>query len=40
MNHGPTYIEVDLNQVRHNVQEIRRRIGPEGTLVLVVKGDG
>ena len=40
MNHWPAYIEVDLNQVRHNVKEIRRRIGPEVTLMLVVKVDG
>ena len=40
MNHWPAYIiEVDLNQVRHNVKEIRRRIGPEVTLMLVVKVD-
>ena len=39
MNHWPAYIEVDLNQVRHNVKEIRRRIGPEVTLLLVVKVD-
>ena len=40
MNHWPAYIiEVDLNQVRHNVKEIRRRIGSEVTLMLVVKVD-
>lgn len=39
MNHWPTYIEVNLANIRHNVRQIRARIGPDVTLMLVIKAD-
>ncbi len=40
MRRWPTWVEIDLAGIRHNVRQIRNRIGPDVRLMLVVKGDG
>ncbi|MCL6449999.1 MAG: alanine racemase [Acetobacteraceae bacterium] len=37
--HRPTWAEVDLDAVAHNVAAIRRHIGPHSALMAVVKAD-
>lgn len=39
LGHRPTYVEIDLAAIRHNLQEVRRRLGPVGKILAVVKAD-
>lgn len=36
----PTWMEVDLDRLAHNVKEVRNAIGPERKLIAVAKADG
>lgn len=36
----PTWVEVDLDALDNNIAEVRRRIGPDRRMCLVVKADG
>ena len=35
----PTWMEVDLDRLVHNIEEVRRVIGPGKKLIAVAKGD-
>jgi alanine racemase len=35
----PTWVEVDLDALEHNITEVRRRVGDERRILLVVKAD-
>ena len=37
--HRPTWAEIDLSALRHNLQEIRRRIGANVKILGVVKAN-
>lgn len=39
LGHRPTYVEIDLAAIRHNFLEVRRRLGPAGRILAVVKAD-
>jgi alanine racemase len=39
LGHRPTYVEIDLAAIRHNLLEVRRRLGPVGKILAVVKAD-
>jgi alanine racemase len=39
MRHLPAWVEVDLDALAGNVAEVRRRIGPEVRILLIVKAD-
>ncbi len=36
----PTWVEINLDHLRHNLQQFRRHIGPEVQIMAVVKADG
>ena len=38
--HRPTWVEIDLDNVAHNVQQIKKRIGDDVALMACVKGEG
>ncbi|MBN1826947.1 MAG: alanine racemase [Candidatus Eisenbacteria bacterium] len=40
MDHYPVWAEVDLDAVAHNCAEVRKIIGPQRTILMVVKADG
>lgn len=40
MKHWPTWVEINLGNVKHNVRQIKNRVGPGVCLMLVVKGNG
>lgn len=37
---GPTWVEINLDHLAHNVREVRKMIGPRVRLLAVVKADG
>ena len=39
LGHRPTYVEIDLAAIRHNLLEVRRRLGSGGKILAVVKAD-
>lgn len=39
LGHRPTYVEIDLAAIRHNLLEVRRRIRPGDRILAVVKAD-
>lgn len=39
LGHRPTYVEIDLAAIRHNLREVRRRVGGERKILAVVKAD-
>ncbi|TVM02940.1 MAG: alanine racemase [Candidatus Brocadia sp. WS118] len=38
--HRPTWVEIDLNALRHNLLAIQRKIGPQVKIMGIVKADG
>ena len=40
MNSIPVWAEIDLAAYRHNVESLKRRVGPRAALMAVVKADG
>lgn len=39
LGHRPTYVEIDLNAIRHNLLTVRQRLGAAGKILAVVKAD-
>ena len=39
MKHWPTWIEINLSDVKHNVRQIKKRIGQDVCLMLVIKAN-
>ncbi|WP_298039563.1 alanine racemase [uncultured Desulfuromonas sp.] len=37
--HRPTYVEIDLDALRHNLRQVRRQTGEERQILAVVKAD-
>ncbi len=37
--HRPTWVEIDLNALRHNLSAIKKRVGPEVKIMGIVKAD-
>lgn len=39
VGHRPTHVEIDLEALRHNLQQVRRQVGSERSILAVVKAD-
>jgi alanine racemase len=39
LGHRPTHVEIDLDALRHNLQQARRQAGPDRKVLAVVKAD-
>jgi alanine racemase len=39
LGHRPTHVEIDLEALRHNLQQTRRQAGPDRKVLAVVKAD-
>jgi len=39
VGHRPTHVEIDLEALRHNLQQVRRQVGPDRQILAVVKAD-
>ncbi|HXV21463.1 MAG TPA: alanine racemase [Desulfuromonadales bacterium] len=39
LGHRPTHVEIDLEALRHNLQQARRQAGPDRKVLAVVKAD-
>lgn len=37
--HRPTYVEIDLGALRHNLAQVRRQAGPQRRILAVIKAD-
>lgn len=37
--HRPTWVEIDLNALRHNLRAIKKRVGPQVKILGIVKAD-
>ena len=38
--HRPTWVEIDLDNIAHNVQQIKKRVGENVAIMACVKGEG